>query len=188
MAAILNLPRSRFEAIYWRSRLEYDEAKLDPIEYWGQFGPTSPAQIEQLNRLDAASWMHPAAIVPAWAGQLREAGYRIALLSNMPFTVRAAVLHCDWLPEFDQRTFSCELGISKPAAEIYEHCLGGLDVAAEEALFLDDRPANVEGAKALGMPAILFTAAEAVLPEVAGSFDIPQPRIAGVPTTHAENE
>ena len=107
MAAIVKLPRERFEEIYWRHRLKYDEAKLEPTEYWSEFGRVGPAQIEQLNRLDAASWTHPAASMPGWARELRAAGFRIGLLSNMPFTVRDAVLGCDWLPEFDQRTFSC---------------------------------------------------------------------------------
>ena len=52
----------------------------------------TPEQIDQLNRLDGASWTHPDPVMPEWARQLREAGFRTALLSNMPFTVRDAVL------------------------------------------------------------------------------------------------
>jgi putative hydrolase of the HAD superfamily len=178
MAAILDLPRDRFEEIYWRYRLSYDEGKLDPVEYWNNFGQVTPAQIEQLNRLDGRSWTHPDRVMPDWARQLRETGFRIALLSNMPFTVRDAVLGCEWLPEFDQRTFSCELRISKPAPEIYEHCLRGLGVAAVDALFLDDRPDNVQGAEAVGLHGILFTSAGDLAAQLAGRFDIPTPGIA----------
>jgi putative hydrolase of the HAD superfamily len=173
MAEILALPVDRFEEIYWRRRLAYDEAKLDPFEYWNDFGSVTPTQIEQLNRLDGASWTHPDAVMPEWARQLRAAGFRIALLSNMPFTVRDAVLRCEWLPEFNQRTFSCELRISKPAPEIYEHCLRGLGVSAADALFLDDRPANVQGAEAIGMQAIVFTSATKLAAELEGRYGIP---------------
>jgi putative hydrolase of the HAD superfamily len=178
MAAILHLPRDRFEEIYWRYRLAYDEGKLDPAEYWRNFGQVTAAQIDQLNRLDSRSWTYPDPVMPDWAWQLRETRFRIALLSNMPFTVRDAVLACDWLPEFDQRTFSCELRISKPSPEIYKHCLRGLDVAAEDALFLDDRPDNVRGADAVGIHGILFTSASDLATQLEGRFDIPPPVIA----------
>src|SRR5215472_7286263 len=166
MAAMLNLPRDRFDEIYWRDRLAYDEAKLNPAEYWNDFGVVTPDQIEHLNRIDALSWTHPNPAMADWARQLRNAGFRIGLLSNMPFTVRDAVLNCEWLPEFDHRTFSCELRTSKPALEIYEHCLRGLGVAAKDTLFLDDRPANVQGAEAAGMHAILFTSPEELAAEL----------------------
>ena len=178
MAAILNLPRDRFEQIYWRYRLAYDEGKLDSFEYWKYFGSVTAEQIEKLNRLDGLSWMHPNPVSPGWARQLRGAGFRIGLLSNMPFTVRDAVLACDWLPDFDQRTFSCELRISKPAPEIYKYCLDGLGIAASDALFLDDRRPNVEGAQAVGMHGIVFTSPEALTADLAGRFDIPPPGIA----------
>jgi putative hydrolase of the HAD superfamily len=182
MAAVLRLPRDRFEEIYWRHRLAYDEGRLDPFEYWTDFGSVTPKQIEQLNRLDVASWTHADAVMPGWAGQLRAAGFQIALLSNMPFTVRDAVLNCEWLPEFDQRTFSCELRISKPSPEIYEHCLRGLGVAAKEALFLDDRPSNVRGAEAVGMHSILFTSAAELGAELVNRFDILPPGAATLET------
>jgi putative hydrolase of the HAD superfamily len=181
MAAVLRLPRNRFEEIYWRHRLAYDEGKLDPFEYWKYFGSVTPTQIEQLNRLDGASWLRPDPLMPGWARQLRVAGFQTALLSNMPFTVRDAVLACDWLPEFDQRTFSCELRISKPSPEIYEHCLRGLGVAAKDALFLDDRPSNVQGAVAVGMHSILFTSAAEFTAQLA-RFDIPTPGAATLET------
>jgi putative hydrolase of the HAD superfamily len=188
MAAILDLPGARFEEIYWRYRLAYDEGKLDPAEYWHYFGRVTPAQIDQLNRLDALSWTYPRDVMPDWARQLREAGFRIALLSNMPFTVRDAVLNCEWLPEFDQRTFSCELRISKPAPEIYKHCLRDLDIAAEDALFLDDRPDNVQGAEAVGLHGILFTSTRDLATQLAGRFDIPPPGIATLEEANEKDE
>jgi putative hydrolase of the HAD superfamily len=188
MAAIVHLPRDRFEEIYWRYRLAYDEAKLSPAEYWRDFGPVTAAQIDQLNRLDAMSWTYPDPLMPDWARQLRKARFKIALLSNMPFTVRDAVRRCQWLPEFDQWTFSCELGISKPAPEIYEHCLRGLGIDADDALFIDDRPENVHGAKALGMHGLVFTSASALAAQLAGRFDISPPGIATLKEADEKDE
>jgi putative hydrolase of the HAD superfamily len=188
MAAIVQMPRDRFEEIYWRDRLAYDEGKLNPVEYWHKFGQVTPAQIDELNRLDGMSWTYPDPVMPDWARQLKNAGFRIALLSNMPFTVRDAVLGCAWLPEFEQRTFSCELGISKPASEIYEQCLGGLGMDAGDALFIDDRPDNVEGAEAIGLHGILFTSAKDLAAQLPASFDIPQPGIATLKASDEKNE
>jgi putative hydrolase of the HAD superfamily len=185
MAEVVGLTRDRFEEIYWRHRLAYDEGKLDPFEYWGCFGPVTAKQIEHLNRLDGASWSHPDAVMPGWARELKGAGLKTALLSNMPFTVRDAVLACDWLPEFDQRTFSCELRISKPEPGIYEHCLRGLGIAANDALFLDDRPSNIQGAEAIGMHAVLFTSAAKLAAELAQRFDTP---LTGVATLKGVDE
>jgi len=182
MAAVLRLPRDRFEDIYWRHRLAYDEGKLDAAEYWNYFGFVTPERIEQLNRLDGASWMQADKVMTEWAGQLRVAGFRTALLSNMSFTVRDAVLASEWLPEFDQRTFSCELRISKPSPEIYEHCLRGLGVAAKDALFLDDRLSNVQGAEAVGMYGLLFTSASDLATLLADRFTLPVPGIATLKT------
>jgi putative hydrolase of the HAD superfamily len=92
------------------------------------------------------------------------------------------VLASEWLPEFDQRTFSCELRISKPSPEIYEHCLRGLGVAAKDALFLDDRLSNVQGAEAVGMYGLLFTSASDLATLLADRFTLPVPGIATLKT------
>jgi HAD superfamily hydrolase (TIGR01509 family) len=55
---------------------------------------------------------------------------------------------------FDHIVISSEVGMVKPQKEIYWLSLSGLDVAAEEALFIDDFVENIEGAEAVGMHAI----------------------------------
>jgi len=47
--------------------------------------------------------------------------------------------------------------VRKPGAEIFRRALARLDVAPEEAVFVDDRPPNVEGARRVGMYAVHFT-------------------------------
>ncbi len=109
----------------------------------------------------------------AWARALRASGLRIALLSNMPATVRDYVLRCSWLPEFDARTFSCEVGVSKPAPEIYQDCLAKLGGRPSDALFLDDKEPNIRAAEALGLHAVLFTDAAAAASELDARFQLP---------------
>jgi putative hydrolase of the HAD superfamily len=55
---------------------------------------------------------------------------------------------------------SCYLRLRKPDPRIYQAALGITQRAPEECVFIDDRPKNLEPAKAVGMHAILFESAE----------------------------
>jgi putative hydrolase of the HAD superfamily len=92
-----------------------------------------------------------------WVSQLRTAGIKTGLLSNMPWDLVTHVRRdFRWLQNFTFKTFSAEVGLIKPDAAIYQHTLAGLGVAGPEALFVDDRQNNIEAARALGMHAIQF--------------------------------
>ena len=130
-------------------------------------------QISALIEVDSRSWSHPAPLVPQWARELRAAGLKIAILSNMPATVRDRILRCPWLPEFDARTFSCDVGVCKPQPRIYDACLQQLGVEPADALFLDDREANVAAAETLGLHAILFRDASSAAREIEQRFSLP---------------
>jgi putative hydrolase of the HAD superfamily len=180
MAGILALSDEQFKRVYWQFRIDYDAAVLDPAEYWSAVARAAsrtitPQQIDSLTRIDSRGWSHAAPITPQWARDLRAAGLRTALLSNMPFPVRDHVLGLEWLPPFDLRVFSCDLRRTKPDPEIYEYCLRELGVAASNAVFLDDRPANISAAEALGMPAVLFQDPTQAFAEIARRFELPVP-------------
>jgi putative hydrolase of the HAD superfamily len=179
-AAILNFAPDRFRENYWRFRVAYDQASLEPAAYWSAVAArrVTEGELEDLNQIDCASWSHPAPSVPEWARGLGQAGFQTALLSNMPAPIRDFIQTCDWLPRFDHRTFSCDLGITKPSPEMYQHALAGLDVAPGQALFLDDRPENVRAAEAMGIHAVLFTTLDDVAAELERRFDIPALRVA----------
>ena len=57
---------------------------------------------------------------------------------------------------FDDYVLSYEVGYMKPHPEIYTIALKKARVRAEECVFLDDLPENIEGAQRLGMNAILY--------------------------------
>lgn len=59
---------------------------------------------------------------------------------------------------------SCYLGLRKPEAAMYRRVLDILGGPAERILFIDDREANVAGARAAGMRAIRFEGAAALRP------------------------
>ncbi len=88
---------------------------------------------------------------------LRDEGYRTGLITNNVREGSAtwrAMLPLDEL--FEVVVDSSEVGMRKPSPAIFHHTLellGG--VAAEQAVFLDDSPGNVEGARRAGLHAIL---------------------------------
>jgi putative hydrolase of the HAD superfamily len=59
---------------------------------------------------------------------------------------------------FDAVVDSSEVGMRKPNPAIYHHALEQLGgIAPEHAVFLDDSPGNVEGARRAGLQGILVT-------------------------------
>ena len=121
----------------------------------------SPAAIEELNHWDARMWITEKPAMLAWLQQLKRAGLRTAILSNMGDTVLQAMeRECDWLARFDVLVWSYQLQMAKPDAAIYRYALEKLGTRPEETLFIDDRQENVEAAAALGMKAMIFTTVE----------------------------
>jgi putative hydrolase of the HAD superfamily len=177
MASIFHLQVPEFQQRYWRHRLAYDRAALDPAAYWNTVVEHSLMQdeIDRVQKIDSASWAHPNRLMPEWAAKLRNAGFRTGLLSNMPAPVRDYIIRCPWLPAFDHTTFSCDLGVAKPSREIYEHSLAGLRAAPSDAVLLDDRAENIRAAEAMGIHAILFTTPEALAEELERRFAIHVP-------------
>jgi FMN phosphatase YigB (HAD superfamily) len=61
---------------------------------------------------------------------------------------------------FEQFVVSYEVGVLKPDPRIYQEVLRRSGLPAEACVFIDDRPGNVEGARRVGMQALLFQSAE----------------------------
>ncbi|MBI5003261.1 HAD family phosphatase [Candidatus Woesearchaeota archaeon] len=57
---------------------------------------------------------------------------------------------------FEKAFLSTELHMKKPDAVIFQKVLDECNVTADEALFIDDKEENTEGARELGIPCILY--------------------------------
>ncbi|MFI6233888.1 HAD family hydrolase [Micromonospora sp. NPDC050784] len=84
---------------------------------------------------------------------------RTALLTdNDPLLLDALP---DVLPQvasrFDALLFSCRLGATKPDPGVFNRALDLMGSAPSEAVFIDDKAANVAGAQELGITAIRFS-------------------------------
>jgi len=83
--------------------------------------------------------------------------YKTALLSNIGRGVIRELFSDEELHGlFDTVTLSSEVAMIKPNPEVYEYTAAKLDLQPNECVMIDDIPANVIGAKATGMQAIVF--------------------------------
>ena len=165
---------------YWAYRLDYDRAALDVTSYWQQVAADlgrsfSGPQIAELSTVDAGSWLHlrPAS-VDLVAG-LAAAGVQLAVLSNAPEDTAQAVSGLPVAAHFEHLIFSCYLKLAKPDPECFRAALAVLAAEPADVIFLDDRPANVAAAAALGIRSAHFTDAETARADLA-RYGVPAPK------------
>lgn len=83
--------------------------------------------------------------------------FRLFLLSD---NVHEIVAHLraryGFWRDFEGAVLSAELGCMKPSPAIYRHLIERFAIDPAETVFLDDLPANVEGAREAGLHAVCF--------------------------------
>lgn len=88
--------------------------------------------------------------------ELKEAGYGLYLLSNAWTNLRDYFPGIPCAPLFDGLLVSAEEKLLKPQHEIYERLFQRFALKPESCCFVDDVPANIEGAKECGMSGVVF--------------------------------
>jgi putative hydrolase of the HAD superfamily len=75
--------------------------------------------------------------------------YRIGLLSNIYKGMLPLLLEKGLIPNipYDQVIFSCEVGMMKPHADIYDYAQKKAHTEPKNILLIDDKPDFIEGAK-----------------------------------------
>ena len=138
------------ERAYWLQRSREVGALLG--ETWGA--------METL--VQRARGAEPDRIVrPETAALVREAhaaGIRLAILSNELdlFYGRSLRERLPLTQAFEHIHDATYTGLLKPDPMAYLGCLQALGIQAHEAVFVDDQPRNVDGARRLGIPTVAF--------------------------------
>lgn len=88
--------------------------------------------------------------------ELKEAGYPIYLLSNAGITLRDYFPRIPGSEYFSGLLVSAEEKLLKPQHEIYQRLYERFGLDPETCFFIDDNPANIEGALCTGMRGIVF--------------------------------
>lgn len=97
-------------------------------------------------------------IVPTEAliGDLKAAGYKLYVLSNMSREFIDFLRQQPVYANFDGEVISCDEGVAKPMPQIYDLLLERFSLDASQTFFIDDRKENVEAAEAKGISTFHF--------------------------------
>jgi epoxide hydrolase-like predicted phosphatase len=87
---------------------------------------------------------------------LRNRGYKIALLSNNSTELRDKLKENGIIDIFDEVIISAEVGFQKPQPEIFQILFDELEVKASEVIFIDNSLKSLEGADSIGYIPVLF--------------------------------
>lgn len=98
---------------------------------------------------------------------LSRAGYEVLYLSdNVPERVAYLEERYHFLERFADGVFSYEIGVRKPHSTMYRSVLQKSSAQAGECVYVDDIPAFLEPAAALGMKTIHFRSAEQLIADL----------------------
>jgi putative hydrolase of the HAD superfamily len=160
----LGVPGSQLEALMHErgaAKLgrEFERGRLTAEQFAGQVmqlaGTSMPFAEFEAEWPDIFTLNEPVARLVA---ALKRQEYTLLLGSN------TNVLHARYyrrkfeeaLAPFDHLVFSYEIGELKPDLAFFSACLNKVGASASECVFIDDAPANVEGARRAGLQAVLY--------------------------------
>lgn len=143
---------ARRDADLWPA---FERGELTEAEYWQGWesaGIPFDAAAFHRTRRHGTRWLPGMAeLLDDLAGRVR----RVAA-SNYPVWIdELASVHLDG--RIDQVLASHHLGVRKPDPRFFERTLAAVDSEPRQALFVDDRPANVEAAEACGIASHRYT-------------------------------
>jgi epoxide hydrolase-like predicted phosphatase len=134
--------------------------KITEDEFWNQFlaltGSTASLPNESLFKREYRKRFKVHADVLDLVKRLKEKGYQLAVLSDTIPSHYQVNQEKGLYNSFPIQTFSFQVGIKKPAAEIYELTLKKLGVEPQEAVFIDDKSEYVVGAEKVGIKGVQF--------------------------------
>jgi len=139
---------------------EFDEGIMTTeavIDIFSESAPEYRKYIEQIFE-DPTKMIEQYDYAKSWILELKQRGYKVYILSNWSEPTYYACLdnELDFLPLVDGAVFSFQEHMKKPDVRIYELISNRYNINPSEAVFLDDRPSNVLGAKEAGLHTILF--------------------------------
>lgn len=105
---------------------------------------------------EAIERQEPVRATERLVGELKRAGYRLYVLSNMSREFIDFLRRADVYALFDGEVVSCEEGTVKPEPRIYRILLDRYGLDPAQTLFIDDRAANIAAAREAGIDGFLF--------------------------------
>jgi len=150
------LNRVVFASLEWA---RMDRGSLTEEEALRMMQEKLPPHLHEAARRLVMEWDRPLLPICGMADlvrDLKQAGYGIYLLSNAS---RRQHAYWDRIPgseHFDGTLISADHLLTKPQHEIYELLFSTFSLDPQECFFVDDAPANMEGAYRCGMEGFIF--------------------------------
>jgi len=150
------LMREVFQSVEW---VQMDRGSIVEAEAVERICRRLPRRLHDAAEKLVAMWDRPILPIEGMyelVKELKNAGYGIYLLSN------ASLRQHEYWPRIPAHMFfngtiiSADEGVMKPGAEYYLRALRKFGLKAEECFFVDDVPANIEGALYCGIPGAVF--------------------------------
>jgi putative hydrolase of the HAD superfamily len=157
LATELGVSEANVGRAYWAHRVAHDRGE-PPMRYWtavfADLGlPPERDRMERAEALDSARWARLPSTSSLMIAELARAKVRMALLSNAPRGLAAAVRAAAWSGPFARLLFSADVGVAKPSPDIYARADHEFRTRPDQVVFFDDRAENVRAAKAHGWDA-----------------------------------
>lgn len=159
-AMIKRIARASVESPVWN---ELDRGEWDVERLMAEFVKLDPGIEAQLHAAydNITGMVTKREYAIPWIRELKARGYRVYYLSNFS---EKAYEECrdalDFIPYTDGGILSYQDKVIKPDEKIYRLLLDRFGLKAEECVFLDDTPGNVEAACRLGFQGICFRTRE----------------------------
>ena len=148
--------RSAFASAEWKMLDEGTITEEEALAIWQE---RLPEHLREPMATIFENWHRYMPEIPAMCNLVRDlhaAGYPVYLLSNVSVRFKKLKRLFTIFPILDGYVASAEEQVCKPNSRIYEILLERYGLSAEDCIFVDDLPANVEGAKAVGMQGYHF--------------------------------
>jgi epoxide hydrolase-like predicted phosphatase len=155
----------------------YDQGMLSTKELKEQMALNVDCSITAIEALlqNVAIALRPIPEMIALIGQLKELGYNVYALSNMPSSIFQSLFeeHKFW-HLFDDIIISSQVKLAKPDPEIYQFLLDKHSLAATDCIFLDDNKINVAVAKSLGIHGIKVINFQQAIDDLSDFLQLPK--------------
>lgn len=172
MAEVAGVPEDRVWQVVFEEGLQeqFERGELTTQQFYEAFCERTQSDPERDALLHASSAIFELHVptIPIVA-HLRAAGYRLGILSN------TCEPHWEYVHNgryvviakyFDPCILSYRVGAMKPERKIFEAAIQAAGAPPEQLFFVDDRPANVEGARAAGLDAVPYTSPQQLIADL----------------------
>lgn len=146
-----------FGGVEWTAM---DRGRMTPQESFELISRRLPERLHDAARSVIFEWwkvnLVPMEGMEELIAELKGMGYNIYLLSNASSALNIYFHRLPGAEHFSGRIVSADVKLLKPQHEIYELLYSRFSLRPEECIFIDDSPANIDGAQCTGMDGIVF--------------------------------